>query len=529
MVQIIRAQHMGFCFGVRDALQLAADHPDAERTTIYGELVHNPIVNDQLSRSGYETVSETQRDQVPDRPQVMITAHGVSNKRRVQLQQAGKQIIDTTCPLVDRAHQAAAELIAEGYFLIILGRPKHVEILGITEDLPEGQFDVVGTLDAIKHYADQQRIGIIAQTTMPPDAAQRCRAEITRRNPHATLRWIDTICRPTRQRQSAVDSLATMVDLVIIIGGRNSNNTAALTARVQAAGTRGYQIESAEELNAGWFRRASRIGITAGTSTPDATIDSVESRIAEITSIGSEARPCYGDSCADWSRYFTRNLQTDPQIEWSDEPTLIPDRSADIARSIQTFQLGESGQGRHIRAAAERWVSGGGDVDYPEALALFLNEEHRHSDLLARFLRQEHLPLLRSQWSDSCFRFLRHLAGLRTSIIVLVTAEILAQVYYWALLNASDSPTLKSICRRVLRDERYHVWFQMGIADRLSEHWSPCFRWSIFQIERLLFAVSMRILWWDHRSVFRAANVTWQSYRKRCLRRFRASRHRGTR
>lgn len=282
MAQIIRASHLGFCFGVRDALAVAADDEHPEQTVVYGELVHNRDVTDWLHARQFETVSETQRDEIPQRDRVLITAHGISDKRRQSLLAAGKQLIDTTCPLVGRVHDTARKLVQADYHVIVIGRHDHVEVQGITEDLPDGGWNVVQTPASVGRY-DATRIGIVCQTTMPGDIAEACRDEITRQNPQATIRWINTICRPTRQRQSAVDTLCDSVDVVVVVGGSNSNNTRRLTQRCRMRGVLAYQVQSARELQRKWFQDVTSIGLTAGTSTPDTTIDAVENRIRELT------------------------------------------------------------------------------------------------------------------------------------------------------------------------------------------------------------------------------------------------------
>ncbi|WP_372718755.1 ferritin-like domain-containing protein [Novipirellula sp.] len=221
-----------------------------------------------------------------------------------------------------------------------------------------------------------------------------------------------------------------------------------------------------------------------------------------------------------WSRYFIRNLADEPAIPWSDLPTLTEAERVAIATSVQTFQLGESGEGRHIKRCARNWIDCGGDPDYLAALTLFLQEENRHAAWLGRFLTQEAVPLLQKQWSDGCFRFLRHMAGLRTSISVLVTAEILAQVYYLALMRATDSPTLRAICRRILRDERAHVVFQQNQKGNLSTNWAKVRRLCVQSLETILFKVARRIVWHEHHAVFRAASMDWTTYRNRTSRRW---------
>lgn len=524
MVQIIRAQHLGFCFGVRDALAAAEEVPSPETTSVYGELVHNERVTASLVNRGFEVVRETDRETLPDRNGVLITAHGISETRRAKLSAAGHQLIDTTCPLVKRVHDAAQGLASRGFFVIVIGKPKHVEVQGIVEDLPAGGYAVVDSPDAVTRYATD-RIGVVCQTTMPEDLAERTRDRIAERNPEASLRWINTVCRPTRQRQSAVDQLCDKVSVVVVVGGANSNNTVRLAERCRTNGVEAFHVQSAGELPLKELARHDRIGLTAGTSTPDETIDDVEETLKQIAR-GFEAQrvPEPHQTCEQWAGHFERSLANAPTIPWSDTPTLSTSERQAVIQSIQTFQLGESGEGKHLLRCAREWVHRGGDKYYVLALERFIQEENRHASWLASFLAQEQQPLLTRQWSDSGFRFLRHLAGLRLSISVLVTAEVLAQVYYLALLRATDSPALRAVCRRILRDERFHVVFQHEQMNRLSEGWTRAKRWTSGLCESVLFGIAKRIVWRDHRRVFLAAGMNRSDFHKRANRRWKAAR-----
>ena len=130
-MEVIRAEAMGFCFGVRDALELAASVENPREVTIHGELVHNERVLDDLRQRGYTLSGENERS-IPATESVLVTAHGISNRERDRLQQAGKTLIDTTCPLVRRAHDAAMRLANDDRFVVVLGKPDHVEVLGLS-------------------------------------------------------------------------------------------------------------------------------------------------------------------------------------------------------------------------------------------------------------------------------------------------------------------------------------------------------------------------------------------------------------
>src|ERR1700693_4752365 len=134
-MKVLRADAMGLCFGVRDALAIAANLPDAVRTTIHGELVHNETVLVHLQSRGFRITAEADRDALPTTEDVLVTAHGISDRERARLESAGKRLIDTTCPLVRRVHRAAQALAADGFLVVVLGRRVHVEGLRIVWDL----------------------------------------------------------------------------------------------------------------------------------------------------------------------------------------------------------------------------------------------------------------------------------------------------------------------------------------------------------------------------------------------------------
>jgi 4-hydroxy-3-methylbut-2-en-1-yl diphosphate reductase len=275
-MRVLRANVLGLCFGVRDALTSARGLDEPGNVTVYGELVHNSAVNQELTARGSKVVPEAERHELPATEQVLITAHGISDRRRAWLESAGKRLIDVTCPLVRRVHAAAQKLAAEGYFVVVIGRPGHVEVQGIVEDLV--QFAVVQAPGDVARFPSDH-IGVVCQSTTPPRAAQQIRRAIVRRNPHAEVRFVDTVCQPTRDRQQAVVELLARVPAIVIVGGRNSNNTRELVALARERGVPAFHVEQADELRPEWFASLEVVGLTAGTSTLDATIDEVEGEL----------------------------------------------------------------------------------------------------------------------------------------------------------------------------------------------------------------------------------------------------------
>jgi len=283
-MNILRAEHLGMCFGVRDAIELAFEQAERGPLTILGDLVHNETVLGALRRRGIEI----QNDPAQVRGgAVMISAHGASGRRIDQVRSRGLAVIQATCPLVRLAHQAVARLAREGYHPVVIGKRDHVEVRGLTEDLAE--FDVVLSEDDVAALPERSQFGVVAQTTQPIERVRHLAGLIRQRFPQSDVQFIDTVCQPTKQRQHAAVELAQHCDVVIVIGGAHSNNTRELVATCRRYCARVHHVQTAADLQADWFERSELAGLTAGTSTPDALIDDVERRMAELSRPASAA------------------------------------------------------------------------------------------------------------------------------------------------------------------------------------------------------------------------------------------------
>lgn len=272
-MQVIRADVLGMCFGVRDSLAMIDQIGEPAKVTIHGELVHNELVQLQLQSRGFATHSEVARNRsLPETRTVLITAHGISERERNRLRLAGKEIFDTTCPLVKRVHQAAAALAAEGYFVLLIGKRGHVEVDGIIEDLE--QFEVIENAADVRAYT-ATKLGIVCQTTATERAVTTIRAAVAALNPSARIKFVDTVCLPTKEHQRALEDLLEQVEAVVVVGGRNSNNTQQLVARCRDRGKPALHVQSATDLEPLWFKPFAKVGLTAGTSTLHETIDEV--------------------------------------------------------------------------------------------------------------------------------------------------------------------------------------------------------------------------------------------------------------
>lgn len=276
-MKIIRAEHLGMCFGVRDAIALALETARQEPLTILGDLVHNETVLVELKAKG---VVIEQRAEKVNTQTVMVTAHGASERALAETRALGLNVLEATCPLVRVAHHAVLKLASEGYHPVIVGKRDHVEVRGLTGDLAD--FDVVLSEADVLEMREHPRFGVAAQTTQPIEKVRLLVNVLRRRFPNSEVRFIDTVCQPTKQRQHAAVELAQQCDVVIVVGGAQSNNTRELVETCSRYCTRVHHVQSAADLHADWFFTAQKVGVTAGTSTPDNVIHQVDRRIREL-------------------------------------------------------------------------------------------------------------------------------------------------------------------------------------------------------------------------------------------------------
>jgi len=281
-MKIILAQHYGVCFGVRDALKQAEDLAQEGQLTILGELVHNPVAKERLAALGAIESSLDAPTAVTKR--VMITAHGASDQAVAKWRTRGHEVVDSTCPLVHHAHQALFALVKAGYHPTVVGKRDHVEVRGLIGDLP--QASVIETCADIPLLPNVSKFGIVSQTTQPIDHVHRLLVALREARPHALVEFRDTVCQPTKNRQTALRTLLTEVEAVVVVGGKNSNNTLQLLGACKAAGKRCFHIERPDELQKNWFTGLESVGITAGTSTLPETVASVRRWLEELAVSG---------------------------------------------------------------------------------------------------------------------------------------------------------------------------------------------------------------------------------------------------
>ncbi len=285
-IEIRLATSLGFCFGVRRAINMVEDAAvDRERIDSLGSIVHNPVVAEQLNAHGIGIVGGF--DSVTA-PSVAITAHGAGPDVYRTANKAGLEMIDTTCPIVARAQRAARKLVNAGFKVIIFGDESHPEVRGVLA-WTRGRGVVLASADDPVEIP-RRKVALLSQTTksqhMFTDFIGRFMANhIDAIN---EVRIINTTCPETEDRYAAAQELSKDVDLMIVIGGRNSANTGKLAGTCRAAGVETYQVERDDEIVPDWLRGHTRVGVTAGASTPDESVQAVVRRLREIDSETTE-------------------------------------------------------------------------------------------------------------------------------------------------------------------------------------------------------------------------------------------------
>ena len=283
--EIIAASNMGFCQGVRRAFERVAEVARVEKEVeTLGALVHNRQVQEKLQESGVTAVNNIQ--EISGKT-VVISAHGVAPAILNAIKGKNVKVVDTTCPYVTRAQQAASRLHKAGYYVIVYGDAGHIEVKGI---IGWAQGEGVATLD-VRGIGDAEclpkKLGVLSQTTQIPSrfaafVGNLISSPVFR---DRELRVIDTICHDSRHRQAETLEIAAGCDLVFVIGGRHSANTRHLKEMCGEI-TETYLVETAEEIEPALLKGKKRVGVTAGASTDDETIEEVLKKLRQISASG---------------------------------------------------------------------------------------------------------------------------------------------------------------------------------------------------------------------------------------------------
>lgn len=281
-MEITIAKHSGFCFGVMRALEKIEELKKIKNLPIYtfGPIIHNPQVVEKLKSEGIIPIDNL--EDVKEKSYLVIRSHGVDKEVIIKAEKMGFIIVDATCPYVKRVQEIALKLVEENYNVIVVGDENHPEVQGILQ-FTGARAEIYKEGMVIE---SNSKVGVVVQTTQSIDNLTSAILYII---PFCSeLRVFNTICNATTLRQTTARQLAKEVDVMIIIGGKNSANTTRLASISKAICPKVYHIETEKEIKSEWFKDVKKVGITAGASTPDWIIQKVYEKINEIGEVFNE-------------------------------------------------------------------------------------------------------------------------------------------------------------------------------------------------------------------------------------------------
>ena len=290
--KVLIAQPRGYCAGVEMAVETVERTLQRHGAPVYvfHEIVHNQHVVQDFSRRGVRFVQSV--DEVPRGAKLVLSAHGVAPAVWQQAKEKQVEIvIDATCPLVDKVHREVRKFAARGYWIILIGHEKHDEIVGTSGEAPERIRVVADVADAkAVSIPDPSKVIVLTQTTLSVDDTREVMAVLKKRFPHMITPAKEDICYATQNRQDAVKQLAAEVELILVIGSRNSENSNQLCKVARARGTPAYLIDDYHAIDPSWLAGVERLGITSGASAPEQLVQETanffKQQGAEITFLG---------------------------------------------------------------------------------------------------------------------------------------------------------------------------------------------------------------------------------------------------
>ncbi len=278
-MEILLAKEMGFCWGVRRAIDIMERAADEHGEVIsVGPIVHNPQVVEELRERGVRLGERPEDDSRP----VAITAHGVGPQVLEDVEATGAEIIDGTCPIVTRSQRWARRMAEQGFTVLVFGDPEHREVKGVLGWAGDMALPVRDGDPLPDPFPS--RIAIISQTTQSPERFSEFVSEVMAKHVStiSELRLVNTLCDVTSHQQAAARELAVEVDVMLVVGGRDSANTRHLLEVAQEEGVTAHHIETEAEVEAEWLRGCEKVGVSAGASTPDSSVEAVVRRIEKI-------------------------------------------------------------------------------------------------------------------------------------------------------------------------------------------------------------------------------------------------------
>ena len=273
-MKITIAKDAGYCFGVRDAVNLAYDTAD-EHGEVYmlGDIVHNENVINDLDKAGAKVVHSI--DDVPIDKPLLLRAHGSKRDVWKSAKEKGMKLVDATCPLVHEIHREVKKLSEEGRQIFVIGDHGHDEVVAIADQVPDSI--VLANLNEAKALKKFKKAGVVSQSTQTIENVQEIINILMEKV--FDLHFVNTICYPTKRNQEQIKELARESDIMIIIGSFTSANSKRLTSLSKTLNKNTYQVTISKDINPKWFDNCKSVGISAGASTPDYLIKEVKDMI----------------------------------------------------------------------------------------------------------------------------------------------------------------------------------------------------------------------------------------------------------
>ena len=277
-LKIILSKKMGFCFGVKKSVSLAQDTIKEKKDNLYmlGSIINNPQVIEYFAKEGVKIVDSL--DEVPKESTIITRAHGISPTMLKKAYQKKLSVVDTTCPYVRKVQKIARYLCEKDYFIVIYGDKKHPEVLSLLDTIQNNAL-VINSIPEAEGITTKKKIGFISQTTKNIYDFYKLASALLNRTEE--LRIFNTICKSTTERQKSVLELANEVDVMLVIGGKESANTTRLAEISKDQGVKTYHIETKNQLQSKWFHPKDKVGITSGASTPDWITNEVIDKLKE--------------------------------------------------------------------------------------------------------------------------------------------------------------------------------------------------------------------------------------------------------
>ena len=276
-MRVVVAKSAGYCFGVRDAVDLAyKTAKEYDEVYMLGDIVHNENVVNDLSKAGAKVVDSL--DKVPDDKPILLRAHGSKTSVWDEAKSRNLNIIDATCPLVHKIHQDVKDLYEDGRKIIVIGDHGHDEVVAIADQVP--RTIVVSSVKEAEQINRIRKAGVVTQSTQAIENVQDIIKILMTKI--FDLRFVNTICFPTKRNQEQIKQLAKENDAMVIIGSFTSANSKRLTMLSKEINSRTYQVTGVSDIDISWFENCESVGISAGASTPDYLIEEVKNKLISI-------------------------------------------------------------------------------------------------------------------------------------------------------------------------------------------------------------------------------------------------------